>query len=1276
MATSTLDLYWDLADLNEEKRIKAASSLLAALSKFQATHSEQLAQQNKSFDIVDTEDKLQEAFASDVSYAVTRLIRGLASSRKGARQGFSIVLTELLSTILQPSVSTKLILDMLFNLGEIKGSTMTGQEIKDIQFGRVFCFEALVQSGLTANSRLTTFEDVKRIVDELVEISKKKSYLRSPAFMVLEALVTSTQSCQEFFESAVEYVIKTALNEGSIDTPDELKLAFHLQVVNSGNDTDEERWVKHLPGWRGRSVLDSANLTRYRNILRESSSDNPSLFSAWHQNVHPLWDVLFSIYSADQQDEMAKWQSKVAPLSDIWSAVVEQGYFNQTNSSNEHKYWGLQLLDQAARVLSPSDLPHILTPNAIRCLISNCSSDQKLLFKASRRALTGLCQAAEKDSKAALAIITNLTGKHQHGGAVNFDKLTRTKTISTIMSKLDSETLNTYINHLQNSFVSPQKFGSVPTTNADVDDDDDDNEEEDSASQLNHLVDAYRTWVMDQLVALVRNPQLPRTQDWVEQILRFFVVHAFFDIKKDAPRAKIAEARITPSPELSDKIHEAAKSRFFAVIGELNKMPKLSLISSAASEGSATANNDHQQHQIVPRKFLGVTESDVMWSEIATKVISELAKKNNVEQIIFSPDGDAVSKVNEVRENGIKCAEEIKAHYSKNASEKQRSQYRAFELLIWSLLLLHQASGSTNSEGEDEREDISSTLQEVVECFNKIKSGSVSKKAKGGNGEEEDEPIVVLVDILVSFLAKSSSMLRKLTETVFTAFAHDLTPKALDVLLNVLLDRDQDTGEEAEEEDEDDEESDEDVEQSDNGDDDEDDDTKPIDEELREKIREALGDHAVVDDQGSEDEVLFDDEQMAVFDDKLTEIFRHKKEIKKEKKDLELSVQNFKLRILELTNIYIQKCSTNPLVFTLMQGLLEFAQSVEGNVKHRPLYDKSVSILSTKRTVAPSDYDAKPVLKFLEELHDSARKSSSNKADLNMITNLATFVTRSLLVNVHKQQQSTPSANNKDIKTIGELYQASLKDFFSRKSSQLQVTFFTTLLQRVSPSDLPLVSSWLLPALEYTRPDSEVVNVFRQLQAFSLAAELCKSLKRTADFDVPKQEIKDTIEKVLTELLQGLIQTLNVASAGGDGEDKKSSSKMSYNSSRLKTILTDVYAALRSSVQIIELGLETEKSSSSNSKQQPPLCFLVARSNKKSKKSKSSSSSSSDILESLNDALESTTTAKQFKTSSAISSAAANISTILTEKTTTTTTTTTASNGGKKRKATSAATKN
>ena len=76
-----LSFFWDLAAVDVDKRVKAATSLVDVLQRAQHAH-----------------NGAEGPTCPDLAYAVRRLVRGLASSRDGARQGFGAALIEVLAT--------------------------------------------------------------------------------------------------------------------------------------------------------------------------------------------------------------------------------------------------------------------------------------------------------------------------------------------------------------------------------------------------------------------------------------------------------------------------------------------------------------------------------------------------------------------------------------------------------------------------------------------------------------------------------------------------------------------------------------------------------------------------------------------------------------------------------------------------------------------------------------------------------------------------------------------------------------------------------------------------------------------------------------------------------------------------------------------------------------------------------------------------------------------------------------------------------------------------
>ncbi|KAJ1934842.1 DNA-directed DNA polymerase, partial [Linderina macrospora] len=324
--STTLNFYWDLASLDESKRVAAAAQLITALCEFQAA-------MPASTEVATTEEDLGRICASDVAYAIKRLIKGLASPRDGARQGFSLVLTELLARV--PCISTAVILDLLWKHCTAT-SSMKGQEQRDMRFGRVFGIMALVQSGALSRASSTTAADIKRILVELTQIGTKKSYCREICYVTMSSMVPML-AAHDDSDSLITMFVGIALNKGVIETPDELLLALRLRRAYPKFD-----WHTAFPKWHDAHLLCRENMPKLAGILSESSSDNPALFSSWHPQLHTVWNEIFDVYFGQARSSE---RAHVADFALLWDAVVDGRLF-AAGGSQFKRYWGFMLLDR------------------------------------------------------------------------------------------------------------------------------------------------------------------------------------------------------------------------------------------------------------------------------------------------------------------------------------------------------------------------------------------------------------------------------------------------------------------------------------------------------------------------------------------------------------------------------------------------------------------------------------------------------------------------------------------------------------------------------------------------------------------------------------------------------------------------------------------------------------------------------------------------------------------------------------------------------------------
>lgn len=128
-----------------------------------------------------------EGVSDNVQYAHKRLVRGLGSSREGARQGFSMALGELLAHFplgLGPTLA--LMRDSLTVTSAAKG-----QEVRDAYYGFAFGYAACVRSGSVAREVEAQPGLVLGMAKHLLELAASKAYLQALCCDVLAQLINA-----------------------------------------------------------------------------------------------------------------------------------------------------------------------------------------------------------------------------------------------------------------------------------------------------------------------------------------------------------------------------------------------------------------------------------------------------------------------------------------------------------------------------------------------------------------------------------------------------------------------------------------------------------------------------------------------------------------------------------------------------------------------------------------------------------------------------------------------------------------------------------------------------------------------------------------------------------------------------------------------------------------------------------------------------------------------------------------------------------------------------
>lgn len=316
--TQLVEIYEDLANENEEIRLKAASSLLAKVSPEKSPSREQL------------------------SEILTRLTRGLCSGRKAARLGFSVALTEYLVQTRgsdgAPQLDVQEVIDVLKKqtvaVGDASGNACltflvhrfrkltTIQEARDHDYGRLFGAEAIIKSGIIFRAG-ASIDCWKQILDLILELAKKRTWLRRECGWVLYKTVELLDKPGDF----AYMLLKKFSEHGLSKTPE--GLATWLEALSAGSRFELPDGV-----WYQNDPLHPKNKESLANLLKQSTPtksdqqddvDRVSQTGNWSPSLHFAWDVVIANLLGQENAQYAEHEKYVKHVTfeDFWRDVVD-----------------------------------------------------------------------------------------------------------------------------------------------------------------------------------------------------------------------------------------------------------------------------------------------------------------------------------------------------------------------------------------------------------------------------------------------------------------------------------------------------------------------------------------------------------------------------------------------------------------------------------------------------------------------------------------------------------------------------------------------------------------------------------------------------------------------------------------------------------------------------------------------------------------------------------------------------------------------------------------
>jgi DNA polymerase phi len=143
-----------------------------------------------------------------------------------------------------------------------------------------------------------------------------------------------------------------------------------------------------------------------------------------------------------------------------------------------------------------------------------------------------------------------------------------------------------------------------------------------------------RKWAIEQLSSLVRNAKVPKSDDWVSEVLDFLMVHGLFFVKSAKPSKSLSIS--VPKPPLSTGSVNVCRERFFAAILDLTT-------ASPPREGEK-------------RREQGRNDNGQLWLRRALDIIAQVEKDAKAFEPVVEVDEEIVKMRKDAMELLVKVS--------------------------------------------------------------------------------------------------------------------------------------------------------------------------------------------------------------------------------------------------------------------------------------------------------------------------------------------------------------------------------------------------------------------------------------------------------------------------------------------------------------------------------------------------------------------------------------------------------------------------------------------
>uniref|UniRef100_A0A8C5JLD2 MYB binding protein 1a n=1 Tax=Junco hyemalis TaxID=40217 RepID=A0A8C5JLD2_JUNHY len=890
--------------------------------------------------------------------------------------------------------------------------------VRNAAFGNFFGVMALFQSGRLVKDRKALLESIQL----LQQLTNHQTHLRD---LPRKTLIDITSEVPEtVFEEVLFDILQGDLSS-AFTSPENL----HLLLVG----------MQKFPG-----VLKPKKLKK---LFGSSTVVNK-------ENVSRLVELLKSAAKSEKEDK--KLPSVVFDLLQValkegafelfWNEVVENGLLKEKSGPVSHMCY--RLLGSALPSLSLEQLQVVLKGKVMLHYgehVVATQSPQGFKFAAEMEGYIDTFLSGCDDPERQLAVMMGFSTLTNQGRPVLLSA-------SRVVKHLQAVALHRYISWLKDMFLRPDLDCCLDFSSNRQ------KQNRQNADIAQQKIARLRRWIMHRLVNIIESATR-KEESLVMDIARFCFFHAFFVAKKK--NSQVAEAGVLPSEPLSERDRTETENYFFGLLQTLNTLPVL------GDTAKAAALREKHVH--------GVTADGKLWIFLLVEYANKLLSTEHVKAV-----KPFTKEQRDIWERTLQSVKNLQKKENKSDSAK----VGAFQQLLLSMAIHLFKNQSETVE----------VLSDLLNCTEKAFSKEAKKKKA-----DSSEPgwVEVMVEILLSLLAQPSLLLRRISKSVFVWICPSLTKRGLQLILDVF-DPNQEQDEESavvvmEESNKKtksaqdvDEEGSEDSSDEDNSDS-EDEENEEVDDNFRSQLMKVLqGGNSLEEDKSDEE---LDDEAMMALDKNISALFAEQQkriQAKKDEKDRmrkeKILRRDFKAKVLDLIDVFLVKQAENPLVFDIIEPLLQLIEqcmSSDSDKQEVDFLQKTASIF--KNSLCRNKQYCKRVASLQEDVHalvqrlvkrackhtDSAVALYYFSASLYLLKVLKGN-TPSTAPPPEPEKQNDSKAKQAcqllnpgclNVKKVAAVYQQALTQFLSKRNSPLTFSMFHDLFKRFPIMCKPLVDT-------------------------------------------------------------------------------------------------------------------------------------------------------------------------------------------------------------------------